>query len=1041
MSFFQATLDFGLGPSVMGPSPISRRPLYFPSGRVVLVVDDVVLRLHLDPLSRGSDLFARLWAERPDPGRSGTMIRLYNEDPEDVMELVDAVHMFDSAPGSKFDYLRRSDGTLTILPNVDRCILGLGLPRDPGSPAPRLFSVNVYAMSYGKSCFLWHSTFPGPIQDFMPSLPGVSLGQSRYVRRVIVGAQHELGRDHIWHSLPGYFGLEAWDGLFDKDQESVNVPPSIPIPRLRSAPYPDSLVFADGNFTIVAGDDSVPVHAMVMARESSVFASIWRKRPHPSLPCVVSLLNDTGATLMYLTNALYNVDRHFLDKTPMDMSRFLSLLHMSLKYHYHSLLESLVLRVIERFPSDVTELDYAGTASDLELAPGDEFDLIRVAGNFGFSSSLLAIYYRLLEASANLTLTPLLPAQMHGLSTSRPTFAAEGSTVKLLVPPGWSATVTAVGHKTYHQLVVCECRYASTSQNFRTTFFSNEWETPDAPMHTVDNSGALALVQVFPQGQYQEYVFDHDDGHELEIRSYHSQNQAVSGEAMRSERYRSSQVKVLMILVEDALSSEKELRFEDLSVTIHCTYDHVSPNLNSGYNLSNIQGDILPGLPGGFKSFYYFQINNALSFHRSFTADIMENITTAEDLTTKYHNESFRGLNVAFTPRALYHFGKLGDLQDDSYNNGQKQDAQSLGDAGSGPSGAWTPQWDDDFIDQRIDGVFIITGFTESIVEDFVQSFGYIEGMFRVLLIKCKPRPEPWAKSDHFGYRGGISNPQVKGVTYGTSAQPEMQYPGSPVVPMGVLVMGYDGDKDKDSRPDWAKDGAFLVTRKLNTRVPEFENFMLERGHKIFPDLHPLDAADHLGARLFGRWKDGTPTELSPDKPDPSISGDDKKVNNFTFDQSVYQHRCPFAAHIRKSNPRGDVSPANPVYQDFMRHYITTYGPEVSELERSRGCTLATRGQHFVSYSSSIVRGFKQYQCGWYNQTRFPPNKNIAPGMDPIVGQTGKEDQGVARFMTGTNPSSERRVMIFPIKFVEPRGGEYFFVPSIQTMAQFVTKI
>ncbi|KAG6864307.1 hypothetical protein C0991_010717, partial [Blastosporella zonata] len=449
-----------------------------------------------------------------------------------------------------------------------------------------------------------------------------------------------------------------------------------------------------------------------------------------------------------------------------------------------------------------------------------------------------------------------------------------------------------------------------------------------------------------------------------------------------------------------------------------------------------------PGLPKTFQYFYYFQITTFYFFHGAFDRHVLPHITTALDLTTATdHDENFLGLNVGFTARAMYHFGKLGNLNDASYISGQMQDAKSLGDAGTTQHNAWTPQWDSSFMEHDgIDGVFIVTAFNESRIENFVRSL-FLEGMLPVLLVKCKQRPDPWSRDDHFGYRGGISNPQVEGVTYGTAAQPKMKYPGSPVVPMGVIVMGYEGDQEKKTRPDWAKDGAFMVTRKLDTLVPEFESFLLERGPKIFPDVSPQDAADHLGARLFGRWKDGTPTELSPDRPDPSISGDDSKVNNFTFDQSAGQSRCPFAAHIRKSNPRTDVYPVNSVYKNFIRRYIVTYGPEVTEEERSQGRTINTRGQHFVSYSSSIDRGFKQHQSAWFNQSMFPPDKNITPGMDPILGQTGEEDEGVYRYMTGTNPHSESRVMIFPDKFVNPRGGEYFFVPSIQTMYGFVTKI
>jgi hypothetical protein len=36
--------------------------------------------------------------------------------------------------------------------------------------------------------------------------------------------------------------------------------------------------------------------------------------------------------------------------------------------------------------------------------------------------------------------------------------------------------------------------------------------------------------------------------------------------------------------------------------------------------------------------------------------------------------------------------------------------------------------------------------------------------------------------------------------------------------------------------------------------------------------------------------------------------------------------------------------------------------------------------------------------------------------------------------MSGANPTSQADKLVFPIQFIESRGGEYFFVPSISTL-------
>ncbi|KAG5652531.1 hypothetical protein H0H81_004688 [Sphagnurus paluster] len=528
----------------------------------------------------------------------------------------------------------------------------------------------------------------------------------------------------------------------------------------------------------------------------------------------------------------------------------------------------------------------------------------------------------------------------------------------------------------------------------------------------------------------------------LSLQFYYSQNSSITGASLKADQYKSSQVNVLR--TEKPASAPPE--FPDYISYIILVEDAPADQQIAG----NSKFDDMPALPKALEYFYYFQITDVDRFRATFGQFIVPKITNALDLTTKppppppNPSVQFLGLNVGFSYLGLQMFNLDDDLLDDSFVKGQQQDAKSLGDAGTQRGNFWTPSWDAEYkVD--IHGIFLITAYNDAVAAKFVSDMEAAfsitanrKSLKKVVLLKGAPRADPEARNDHFGYRGGMSNPQVRGVSFETPAQPEIRYPGSPIIPLGVIVMGYDGDEDKDKRPAWAKDGAFMVTRKLNNLVPEFDEFLLEHGPRIFPGLTPKAAADRLGARLFGRWKDGTPTELSPDAPDPAISGNDKRINNFTFDQSKGQTRCPFAAHMRKSNPRNDVSPVESVFRHFIRRHNMPYGNEVTAEERDGNGTIEERGLHVVCYASSIVRGFKFYQQAWYNEPNFPPNKPELPGMDPIFGQTGEEGQGVYRYMTGSNPTLEQQVMSFPKKFIDPRGGEYFFSPSISTLRDII---
>lgn len=219
----------------------------------------------------------------------------------------------------------------------------------------------------------------------------------------------------------------------------------------------------------------------------------------------------------------------------------------------------------------------------------------------------------------------------------------------------------------------------------------------------------------------------------------------------------------------------------------------------------------------------------------------------------------FLGINVGFSYLGLQIVGLTNSLLDDCFEKGQKQDARSFGDSGTQRGYSWTPNWDAEYkVD--IHGIFLITAYNDAVASQFVTDMEaafalptHRSSIEKVVLLKGYLRPEPHTPNDHLGYRGGMSNPQVKGVTFKT----EPRFPGAPIIPIGVIVIGYDGDEDKDRRPAWAKDGSFMVTRKLNTLVPEFDDFLIANGPSFFPDIPVQAAADRLGARLFGRWKNG----------------------------------------------------------------------------------------------------------------------------------------------------------------------------------------
>lgn len=169
-----------------------------------------------------------------------------------------------------------------------------------------------------------------------------------------------------------------------------------------------------------------------------------------------------------------------------------------------------------------------------------------------------------------------------------------------------------------------------------------------------------------------------------------------------------------------------------------------------------------------------------------------------------------------------------------------------------------------------------------------------------------------------------------------------------------VILLGRKGDS-VTGRPSWAVDGSFLAFRYLQQLVPEFNRFLTENAPNVNDPT--VDTHELLGARLTGRWKSGAPIQLTPLKDDPKLA----TTNDFTFD-SDSQEKCPFAAHVRKMNPRGDLDVTTGINPHRVIRRGIQYGPEVNAHEKKSQKTEKDRGLLFVCYQSNLANGFQFLQ-------------------------------------------------------------------------------
>jgi len=254
---------------------------------------------------------------------------------------------------------------------------------------------------------------------------------------------------------------------------------------------------------------------------------------------------------------------------------------------------------------------------------------------------------------------------------------------------------------------------------------------------------------------------------------------------------------------------------------------------------------------------------------------------------------------------------------------------------------------------------------------------------------------------EHFGFKDGISQPGVRGFdppdTSGNQDEVAGK-PGTDLVEAGEFVLGYVGHGEgRPGRavPLWMWDGSFLVFRRLAQNVPGFWSDVqsgvetLEAGQRT-GDTGIRDA-EALGARLVGRWRNGTPTDDCPlnDIPLPSDPG----LNAFDFSQDAGGARTPHAAHIRKVYPRKGAVSATPAVTEeaagqrrILRRGIP-FGLAFDPTAGHGAGADADRGLVFQCYQASLLDQFVFLQQAWINADSFTEPDD---GKDAVIGQDTK---------------------------------------------------
>lgn len=275
---------------------------------------------------------------------------------------------------------------------------------------------------------------------------------------------------------------------------------------------------------------------------------------------------------------------------------------------------------------------------------------------------------------------------------------------------------------------------------------------------------------------------------------------------------------------------------------------------------------------------------------------------------------------------------------------------------------------------------------------------------------------------EHFGYVDGISQPLML-VDEIARAQPLPVFELAPA--MAAVV------KDPNATRTDAY-GSYLVYRRLEQNVKGFKG--LEGGGSPNGSQGNLatalglanspadpDARELAGALVVGRFENGAPVTLHARDADAN-GVDFAPDNRFDYSSDGGGNRCPFHAHIRKTNPRDGQK------DRLMPRRAIPFGERTPEsIEDLDQMPTGGVGLLFMAYNAEIERQFEFVQRSWANNPGFPFQAPGGAGLDPVIGQGALTDQHWP-----TAYGQPGRTDFAFGGFVTMTGGAYFFAPSIE---------
>jgi deferrochelatase/peroxidase EfeB len=317
---------------------------------------------------------------------------------------------------------------------------------------------------------------------------------------------------------------------------------------------------------------------------------------------------------------------------------------------------------------------------------------------------------------------------------------------------------------------------------------------------------------------------------------------------------------------------------------------------------------------------------------------------------------------------------------------------------------------------------------------------------------------------EHFGYTDAIGDPVFEGEFPGrverAGAKGNGAFDGDgnwrPLA-TGEFLLGYPDEAQEVSGTDmplsFSRNGTFMAYRKLHQNVKAFRDFLDTTAVQLAQvwGLPPADAREVLTAKIAGRWSDGVPLALAPTvadwkqfntrypgfspQPDPrAYAAREQALIDFVYKDDPQGLKCPMTSHMRRVNTRDMLAPTGTEGSVLNnRRRILRRGLPYGD--SSPGVSDETEhGIIMLVVCASLFRQYEFVQQQWLN---YGLDSNAGNDTDPLVGNHSTGADGPkAKFVIASDPKTGRPPFIVEglPQFVETRGGEYFFVPSMTAL-------